>query len=276
MKKHLLFVLVLSGLLRLGLAQDRCPTVLNLESIQKNDPARYERILQMEEHLEHYIEALDEGIARSVPAVIRIPVVVHVLHNGEPLGNGRNISMAQIESQIEVLNEDFRRLNADAVNTPAEFQPVAADPGVEFYLACIGPDGNPTNGVVRKMGLASYTVSQNPEGTINEPVTGIKLGANGSPAWPADRYLNIWVADLAGSVLGYAQFPGQYASKPDTDGVVVNTTSFGTTGNVTSPFDGGRTATHEVGHWLNLIHIFGSDPGCGFDDMVADTPVQEW
>ena len=136
MKKYLLFVLILSSLWRFGMAQDWCPTVLNLEYIQKNDPARYERILQIEGHLEEYLEGLDEGVGRAVPAVIRIPVVVHVLHNGEPLGTGRNIGMAQIESQIDVLNEDFRRLNPDAVNTPAEFQPVAADPGVEFSRRC--------------------------------------------------------------------------------------------------------------------------------------------
>lgn len=131
-----------------------------------------------------------EEIGRSVPEIIRIPVVVHVLHAGEPIGTGLNISMAQIESQIDVLNEDFRRLNADAINTPVAFQSVASDVEIEFYLACIDPNGNSTNGVVRKQGRSSYTVVHNGN-EINESATGIKLGINGSVAWPTNQYLNI-------------------------------------------------------------------------------------
>ncbi len=109
MKKVVVFILILCCFFRFGQAQDRCASTLNLESVQKNDPSRYQRILQMEEHLKHYLEGFEKGEARSVPAIIRIPVVVHVLHNGVPIGTGLNIGMAQIDSQIEVLNEDFRR-----------------------------------------------------------------------------------------------------------------------------------------------------------------------
>lgn len=224
------------------------------------------------EHLKHYLEGFENSAVRNVPSIIRIPVVVHVLHNGVPVGTDLNIGIAQIESQIEVLNEDFRRLNVDAGNTPADFLPVAVDAGIEFYLACIDPNGNPTDGVVRIDGLNEYTVVRS--GTqVNETVTGIKLGVDGSPAWPTDRYLNIWVANLTDPVLGYAQFPSQYASRPNTDGVVINTSSFGTIGFVQAPFDQGRTATHEIGHWLNLQHIWG-DAVCG-NDFVDDTPIQE-
>ena len=160
-----------------------------MDRILKYDPSRYQRILGMEKHLKHYLEELDENISRSVPAVIRIPVVVHVLHNGVPIGTGLNISMAQIESQIDVLNEYFRRMNLDAGNIPAAFLPVAADAGIEFYLACTDPDGNPTNGVIRRLGAASSDLQfiPNTDDEIDEVATGIKLGAIGSPAWPTDR-----------------------------------------------------------------------------------------
>ncbi|MFN3997440.1 hypothetical protein [Algoriphagus sp.] len=149
MKKLFLSVLVLFCFYLFGNAQEKCASILNLDNIQKYDPDRYQRILQIEEHVKLNLEAGDLNNLRSIPAIIRIPVVVHVLHNGEPIGNGLNISLAQIESQIEVLNEDFRRLNTDAANTPAEFLPVAADTEIEFYLACIDPDGNPSDGVIR-------------------------------------------------------------------------------------------------------------------------------
>jgi len=118
MKKLLLFILVLFCFFRFGQAQDRCASALNLESVQKNDPSRYQRILRMEEHLKHYMEGFENSAVRNVPSIIRIPVVVHVLHNGGPVGTGLNIGIAQIESQIELLNEDFRRLNVDPANSP--------------------------------------------------------------------------------------------------------------------------------------------------------------
>lgn len=276
MKSILLFFAALTFGLHSSYAQRTCGSVLNLDSIEKHDPTRYQRILQIEKHIERYNEILsEEEINRSTPAIIRIPVVVHILHNGESIGTGSNISMAQIESQIDVLNEDFRRLNTDATNTPPVFQPVASDVGIEFYLACIDPDGNPTNGVIRKQGQSSYTVVNQSSDKVNESATGIKLGANGSVAWPTDKYFNMWVCNLAGNLLGYAQFPHYYTTDPSTDGIVVTTTAFGRTGNVVAPFNLGRTATHEVGHWLNLLHIWGDYVGCGGNgDFVADTPDQ--
>lgn len=162
MKSFLLFFAVFFTFgFHFSYAQRTCGSVLNIDSIKKHDPASYQRILQIEKHLERYNEMLSEEISRSTPAIIRIPVVVHVLHNGEPIGTGLNISMAQIESQIDVLNEDFRRLNADASNTPVAFQPVASDAGIEFYLACLDPNGNPTDGVVRKQGQSTAIQSSN-------------------------------------------------------------------------------------------------------------------
>lgn len=122
-------------------------------------------------------------------STIIIPVVVHVLHNGEPIGVGNNISNAQIQSQIDVLNEDFRRLNADRVNTPAAFTPLAADPNIEFRLACVNPNGNATNGIDRvQTNVVSFTYIE----TNNKPdenAIGIKFTSQGGvDAWPTDRY----------------------------------------------------------------------------------------
>src|SRR5690606_29531127 len=202
------------------IAQRTCGSILNLDSIEKHDPTRFQRILQVEEHLERFMNIYKNKGIRSTPTVINIPVVVHVLHNGEPVGTGRNISMAQIESQIDVLNEDFRRLNPDATNTPVEFQSIAADVGIEFFLACVDPDGDPTNGVVRTLTTNAVFI---------EHVDDIKFTSlGGSNAWPTDRDLNIWVGgtieDRYGNeLLGYAQFQDQFATKPNTDGVVIRT-----------------------------------------------------
>jgi hypothetical protein len=232
--------------------------------------------MQMEQHLTNYKNKKSLGLV-SDQDVITIPVVVHVLHTGQPIGTGLNISMDQIQSQIDVLNEDFRRLNSDATNTPAVFQGVAADPKIEFVLACLDPNGSPTNGVVRvqtNVNTFFRIPNVNDPNITNEAATGIKFAPTGSPSWPSDRYLNIWVCNLGGGLLGYAQFPDMMITQPETDGVVVNTTSFGRNGNVIAPYDKGRIATHEVGHWLNLRHIWG-DAFCG-DDFVEDTPTQEW
>jgi hypothetical protein len=229
--------------------------------------------MQMEKHVANFSNQRSLGLL-SDHEVITVPVVVHVLHTGQPVGTGRNISVAQIQSQIDVLNEDFRRLNADASNTPLAFQGVASDPEIEFVLACVDPNGNPSNGIVRvQTNVNSFTLVENPDGSVNEEATGIKFAPTGSPAWPADRYLNIWVCNLGNDLLGYAQFPDMMATQPETDGVVVRTSSFGRTGNLQAPFDLGRTATHEVGHWLNLWHVWG-EGGCASDDFVIDTPNQ--
>jgi Pregnancy-associated plasma protein-A len=189
----------------------------------------------------------------------RIPVVVHVVWRIA----AENISKAQIDSQITVLNADFRRKNADVSTVPAPFQPFVADTRIEFALATTDPNGNPTDGVTRTQTTVNGFTSNN---AVKAASSG---GAN---AWPADRYLNVWVCRLAGGLLGYAQFPGGPAA---TDGVVVTHTGFGNTGTAAAPFDRGRTAVHEVGHWLNLRHIWGDDSGgCNGSDFVADTPNQ--
>lgn len=190
-------------------------------------------------------------------SVVTIPVVVHIVFNNAQ----ENLPDEQIYNQIAVLNEDFRLLNVDAGNTPAPFQPSVADVQIQFCLASADPLGNPTSGITR---------TATAHGAFQYPTNDMKYTAlGGIDAWDTERYLNIWVCDI--DALGYAPYPGTAPAAED--GVVVDFAAMGKGGVAASPFDLGRTATHEVGHWLNLVHIWG-DAECG-DDQVADTPVAE-
>lgn len=176
--------------------------------------------------------------------VINIPVYVHVVYSN----SNENISNAQITSQINILNDDFRKTNNDANQIPSEFSGVAADSEITFTLA----------------GTFRYSDSRTSWGTNNA------VKSDYPPITP-QTHLNIWVCNIGGGILGYAQFPGGNSA---TDGVVVSPQYFGSTGYVAAPFDGGRTTTHEVGHYLNLRHIWG-DGRCRQDDFVADTPSSD-
>ena len=211
------------------------------------------------DEIENLALLFEQGARAARPGVTRIPVVVHVVWNTA----AQNISDAQIASQIDVLNRDFRRTNPDVNNTPAAFLPLATDARIEFFLANVDQNGAPTSGITRRQTTVASFGSND---AVKSDATG---GVN---AWPADRYLNMWVCQLGGGLLGYAQFPGGPAA---TDGVVILHSAFGTTGTAAPPFHLGRTATHEIGHWLNLNHIWGDDgTGCSGTDNVADTPNQ--
>ena len=192
-------------------------------------------------------------------SIITIPVVVHVVYNTI----AENISDAQIFSQIDVLNADFRRTNNDASNTPSVWQNIAADCEIDFCLATVAPNGTATTGITRT------STSQTSFSIGNDNVKSSSSG--GVDPWPQDDYLNIWVCDLSGGILGYATPPSNWTNP--NDGVVIGYRYFGTTGVVQAPYNKGRTATHEVGHWLNLDHIWG-DSNCG-NDQCNDTPVQQ-
>lgn len=208
-------------------------------------------------------------LSRTNADPILIPVVVHVVHNGNPLGQGANVPLSQIEEQIRILNEDFQRLNADAVNTPSEFLPVAGQINIEFVLAKQDPSGLPTDGITRTVGpKTSY--DPNTDATI--------LGQ--LMQWDPNEYMNLYVAPLVSPYIGYASFPvsdlpglSESASSSITDGIVIDYRYFGTGGSAVSA-SRGRTATHEVGHFFGLRHIWG-DGGCGVDDFVEDTPLQD-
>jgi hypothetical protein len=236
-----------------------CGTMEYLDAQMQSDPTLATRMAQEEFLLQQRIQnGLNSSNKTNI--VYTIPVVVHVIWNN----NDQNISDAQIQSQIDVLNEDFRRNNADKINTPSVFLPVAADAEINFCLASRDPNGAATTGITR-----TFTNAFSFNGQSSN--TAIKTTAGGGrDPWPRASYLNIWVCNLGGGLLGYAQFPGGTAS---TDGVVINYSAFGRNGTAQSPYDLGRTGTHEVGHWLNLRHIWG-DSNCG-NDLVADTPTQQ-
>jgi len=257
-----LFTSVLMALLFIGFvqAQDHrnCGSMEHLEHMLEADPDMHNRMEEIERHTAQYERSYQNG-----RVVITIPVVFHIVHNGDALGSGENISDALVQAQLDQLNQDFRLANSDASLIPALFQPVAADTEIQFCLAQRTPSGAATTGINRvNGGRASWTVSL------------IDGSLKPSTIWDRNQYLNIWSVVFGGAdagLLGYAQFPGGAAN---TDGVVVLYSSMGSTA-TPNPAGGsyarGRTATHEVGHWLNLRHIWG-DATCG-NDFVSDTPV---
>jgi hypothetical protein len=228
----------------------------------------YERLLETspsfragQQRAERFIaNAIDSGEAdRVARKLITIKTVVHVVWKRQ----AENISEAQIKSQIAVLNRDFSATNTDKSKVPAPWKGLIGNPQVKFELASRDPDGKPTNGITRTKTTAG------PFGAGDA----IKSSSRGGKSpWPTTRYLNIWVGNLAGGLLGYAQFPGGPAR---TDGVVILHSAFGTQGTATQPFHKGRTTTHEVGHFLNLFHIWGDTLDCSGGDKCGDTPNAE-
>jgi len=251
MKNLLISLISLSSLVSFG-QQRSCHTMDNHERLLMEDSHLFERTEKIEQFTNF---AISSGKVNQNKAVITIPVVVHVVYNT----TAQNVSDAQIQSQLNVLNKDFRKLNTDLNLIPSTFSSLVADAEINFCLANRDPSGNATTGIIRvQTSQTSFSTND-----------GMKSSASGgSNAWSTNQYLNIWVCNMSGGILGYAQFPGGAAA---TDGVVIGYTCFGTTGTAQAPFNKGRTATHEVGHWLNLRHIWG-DATCG-SDLVSDTPV---
>lgn len=212
-------------------------------------------------NIENELSLLLEGkrfFRLNTPALIN--VVVHVLYHTEE----ENISEEQIHSQIEVLNRDFRSRNDDVGRVPEIWRELVADSNIEFVLATVDPEGANTTGITR---TSTEVETFGTDNAMKATITG------GVDPWPTDRFLNIWVCNLGASLLGYAQFPG---GPPETDGVVIDYRAFGTVGTARAPFNLGRTTTHEIGHYLNLSHIFGDGRGnsCSDTDYVDDTPNQ--
>lgn len=247
------FVLVICILISsVVLAQRECASQSYLEIQKISNPTLLGRLADVEAFIQHQQAARLNGTGAA--NVITIPVVVHVIYSAA----SQNISDAQVKSQLEALNRDFRRDNWDSVNTPDRFKSVAADVQIEFALATADPMGRPTTGIIHKSTNVSYWKSDDK----------IKYSSQGGDdAWDSRYYLNIWVGNLQ-SVIGYSSVPGSAADK---DGVVITASAFGTI-NVGGVYNLGRTAVHEVGHWLGLKHIWG-DTYCG-DDLVDDTPKQ--
>ena len=256
MKKLSLVIVVLLNVFFANAQQRNCGTMQHLDEIRERDPGVDNRMDVENLDIKHWISN-NTSSSKSMPNLITIPVVVHVIYKN----SSQNISDAQIFSQIDILNEDFRMNNSDASSVPSAFAGVAADCEIEFCLAVRDPNGNVTTGITR-----TYTTTSS-----FSDYTSMKYSSTGGQdAWNTSDYLNIWVCNLASGLLGFATFPGGNSS---TDGVVCDYAYFGNTGTATSPYDLGRTATHEVGHWLNLYHIWG-DSYCG-NDYVSDTPKHE-
>lgn len=236
----------------------RCRAVEEHLRLLRMDPEYRWRRREIEREIGEWIRAYGAAGVRS--GLIRIPVVVHVVWHTA----AENISDAQIASQIDVLNEDFRRLNADAASTPAAFVAVAADARLEFALAVRGPGCTPTTGITRhNTSVTGWTY----------PGNGMKSAATGgADPWDSSQYLNIWIVNYTDDTLGFGTFPGGAAA---VDGLVLDYQATGRVGTLTAGADRGRTATHEIGHWLDLHHIWGDDgSACTGSDLVADTPNQ--
>ena len=255
-------LLLFAGLIAIG--QDRCATP-DQTFLQTQVFEQWMRQKQSEKSDQaRYIE--------SEAGIYLLPVVVHVVHNGEAIGIGGNLSDAKIQEQIDILNEDFGRSNADAINTPSIFQSIAADIEVRFVLAKQNPDGRATNGIIRLEGSESSYCLEN-ECLLKQ-----------ESYWSSDDYVNIWVAQID-YYMGWSSLPEtslQGISYPETnplfDGVVIDADWVGINHNTGGKFDSfGQTGTHEMGHFLGLKHIWGDgiwgDENCFLaTDFCDDTP----
>ena len=233
----------------------KCGTMEHLATMLKENPA-------LESEMRQYNAEIDEWIAahqyeRASNATITIPVVFHILYNT----SAQNISDAEIESQVVAMNADFMGTNADASKIPSVFKSLMGTPGIQFCLAKRTPAGAPTNGIIHKSTTKTSF-------TDNDAAKYSSQG--GDDAWDTKKYFNIWICNLSGDLLGYGEFPTSTATK--TYGYVGH---YKYTGTLKSeyPFNKGRTTTHEIGHCLNLRHIWG-DADCG-NDNVTDTPTQK-
>jgi hypothetical protein len=247
-------------------------TTINAQNIKRCSTTEYEHFLEETDPNFTYNrqqadlaveEWLKNNPGEKSGVVVTIPVVVHVVYNTSQ----QNISDKQVYSGIDVLNRDFSRQNLDTANTPSVFKSIAADTEIRFCVAHRDPNGAWTNGITRTQ---TNTTSFNTNDAVKSN------GSGGKTGWDRNKYLNIWVCNLGSGLLGYATPPGASASS---DGVVCGYRYFGdiadTDGTfvLSAPFNKGRTVTHEVGHWLNLRHIWG-DSNCG-NDLVNDTPTQQ-
>lgn len=281
MKRFLTIVLIMSSATAFSQSLHRCYTTEMTQKREQAQPGYQEAVNKTFEMAKERAQAKSGG-----QDIFRIPVVVHIVYNT----NAENIPDSLVYNQIEVLNQAYRRTNPDTNETRTEFKPVAADAGVEFYLANADPDGNWTSGINRVQTTQTSWLSFS-----NFTPDGIKSSAEGGvDAWPTDKYLNIWVGNLSlfGSpfILGFAYPPvgapnwpqEQFPSDPGLEGVVVHYEVFGRNNPLAAGLlqatNQGRTCVHEVGHYLGLRHIWGDGggfsgvDGCTVDDGIDDTP----
>jgi len=270
MKKNLLAAIALFSFTGVSLSAqstasrfDKCAVMQHEEFLDQQNPNRAAERQTYDQNIQNYIDA-HPGLADS-RSLITIPIVVHLVYKTA----GQNISDGQIQSQITVLNQDWTRTNADASNTPAVWTSIAGNIGVNFCLATIDPFGNATTGIERRnTTITSFST--------NDDVKHFSTG--GLDAWDPHNYLNIWVCNMSGGILGYGEFPTANVSQ--TFGVVIQFDVFGSqavypSGTYLAEYNLGRTTTHEFSHCFNLHHIWGDDNGaCTGSDFCGDTPNQ--
>ncbi len=239
--------------------QRTCGTIEHHEYLKQTRPNYQQDLNQYNQMIDQYLA--NQEISKTAVVTVTIPVVVHVVYQNAT----ENISNAQAISQVQVLNDDFAKLNADAIKvTQPTFSTVASGAQIRFCLAQRDPLGNATTGVVH------YSTTVSTFGT-NDNVKNSATG--GATAWDVTKYVNIWVCDMGTSLLGYGEFPT--GSLSNTWGLVLNYRYTGSGGSAQAPFNLGRTGTHEFGHCFNLFHIWGDDNGaCSGSDQCADTPNQ--
>ena len=235
-------------------AQRDCRSFEYAQQLIQNDPS----LMRSRQAVEDFVTARRLSASSSSRVaeykIITIPVVVHILYHYP----SENISDDVVKSQIAALNRDFRKLNEDTTKIPAAFKSLAADCGIQFQLATVDAMGRASAGIIHKYTPITRWISDDK----------IKFSSElGDDAWNASSYLNIWVGTME-SLNGYSSSPGDPASK---DGIVISNSAFGMTNS--GVYNKGRTAVHEVGHWLGLRHLWG-DTNCG-DDGIADTPKQQ-
>ncbi|WP_224995701.1 T9SS-dependent choice-of-anchor J family protein [Cesiribacter sp. SM1] len=252
-------------------AQEKCATVPYQKQLLEQEPVLFDDEAEFEKWIQHKKKLSDQRIQPAgldAEARFVIPVVVHIIHRGEAVGTGTNIPDEQVLSQLKILNDDFRAKNTTAINQlPDEFKALAADTEIEFVLAKQDPEGLPTTGIIR---VASTETNWTQARDIN-----LKSLSH----WPSHKYLNLYSAELSSPVIGWAQFPQSdrlsglnFSDVADeTDGVVIDYRYLGTGYRAISSSKG-RTATHEIGHYFGLRHIWG-DGNCSKDDFVTDTPL---
>jgi hypothetical protein len=263
------FLLLLFFALPSPAQNEWCGTMHNVQSKMQANPllqAEYQNMLDRFQSMKE-----EEGTrgANATNEIITIPVVFHIVHDGDAVGAGENISEAQILSQIEAMNKHFNFQDPGIPTVPAAFENLVADCGIKFCLAKFDPQGNPTTGIIRHQYAQLYWETENDIDNTLKPAT----------IWDKNKYLNIWSVRMGGAlasdgVLAYATFP--FFGPADEDGIVARYNVIGTTGSVMPQYNQGKSVTHEVGHWLGLLHTWGTGAGCGDQgDYISDTPDQD-
>ncbi len=235
-----------------------CGTMQHHEYLKQTRKNYEADLVQYNKVIDQYLK--NKALSKTAIATVTVPVVVHVVYANAT----QSISVAQAVSQVQVLNDDFAKLNTDASNvTQPSFVAAQGGANIRFCMAQRDPSGNPTTGVdYKSTTVASFGTSDN----VKHTSTG------GVDAWDVTKYVNIWVCNIGGGILGYAEFPT--TSLSNTWGLVLQYNYTGSGGSAQSPYDLGRTGTHEFGHCFNLYHIWGDEAACSGSDQCNDTPNQ--